>query len=167
MGDTGSRAEGGEGMAGEKQYKSARALQRGLEDYFQSIRRTVEVTENVPTGERDEKGHVIYAPVKVINDKGEVMTRQEYFQPPSVGGACRHLGISRRTWVRYGQDKALGPVIQSAKEEMLRWNEEELLLREGKNVRGIVFNLEMNYYGREEKNESEGGVILLPPVEEE
>ena len=128
-------------MAGEKQYKSARALQRGLDDYFQSIRRTVEVTENVPTGERDEKGHVIYAPVKVINDKGEVMTRQEYFQPPSV--------------------------IQSAKEEMLRWNEEELLLREGKNVRGIVFNLEMNYYGREEKSESEGGVILLPPVEEE
>ena len=50
---------------------------------------------------------------------------------------------------------------------MLRWNEEELLLREGKNVRGIVFNLEMNYYGREEKAESEGGVILLPPVEEE
>ena len=45
--------------------------------------------------------------------------------------------------------------------------EEELLLREGKNVRGIVFNLEMNYYGREEKSESEGGVILLPPVEEE
>ena len=153
-------------MAGERQYKSARALQRGLEDYFQSIRRTVEVTENVPTGERDEKGHVIYAPVKVINDKGEVMTRQEYFQPPSVGGACRHLGISRRTWVRYGQDESLGPVIQSAKEEMLRWNEEELLLREGKNVRGIVFNLEMNYYGREEKSESEGGVILLPPVEE-
>ena len=70
-------------MAGERQYKSARALQRGLDDYFQSIRRTVEVTENVPTGERDEKGHVIYAPVKVINDKGEVMTRQEYFQPPS------------------------------------------------------------------------------------
>ena len=57
-------------------------------------------------------------------------------------------------------------MIQSAKEEMLRWNEEELLLREGKNVRGIVFNLEMNYYGREEKSESEGGVILLPPVEE-
>ena len=113
-------------MAGERQYKSARALQRGLDDYFQSIRRTVEVTENVPTGERDEKGHVIYAPVKVINDKGEVMTRQEYFQPPSVGGACRHLGISRRTWVRYGQDEA-----------------------------------------REEKAESEGGVILLPPVEEE
>ena len=109
---------------------------------------------------------MIYAPVKVINDKGEVMTRQEYFQPPSVGGACRHLGISRRTWVRYGQDESLGPVIQSAKEEMLRWNEEELLLREGKNVRGIVFNLEMNYYGREEKSESEGGVILLPPVEE-
>ena len=40
------------------------------------------------------------------------------------------------------------------------------LQREGKNVRGIVFNLEMNYYGREEKAESEGGVILLPPVEE-
>lgn len=154
-------------MAGERHYRSARALERALEDYFRTIRRTVEVVEMLPTGERDEMGHVVCAPVKVINDKGEVMLRQEYLQPPSVGGACRHLGISRRTWARYGRDADLGGPIERAKEEMLRWNEEQLLLREGKNVRGVVFNLENNYYAREEKDRGESGVILLPPVEEE
>lgn len=154
-------------MAGERHYKSARALERALEDYFLSIRRTVVVTEMVPTGERDEMGHVICVPVEVFNDKGERMTRREYLQPPSVGGACRHLGISRRTWARYGKDETMGAAIERAKEEMLRWNEEQLLLREGKNVRGVVFNLEKNYYGRDEKAGGEGGVVLLPPVTEE
>lgn len=119
--------------------------------------------EKIYTGERDEKGHLIPIPVPVRNRAGEEMRRLEYLIPPTVGGLCRHLGISRDTWAAYcdrEQYPEFSDTTTQARERMRAYLEDELLTREGKNVRGIIFNLQANY-GMSERREIEltGGAL--------
>ena len=46
-------------MARERKFKTSKALRTAAEEYFDSISRTVEVKESVPTGNLDDKGHMI------------------------------------------------------------------------------------------------------------
>lgn len=154
-------------MAGKKQkkepgrprkYKTKKALETAIESYFNSISRTVPVTN---------------LGVKVTNDAGELMHRTEYLRPPSISGMCLYLGIERSTWQNYCNPK-LHPEFQDvtamARVRIEAYLEEELLTRE-KNVQGIIFNLQNNYGWRnkpdkEREDEQEAGVIVLAPVME-
>lgn len=145
-------------MARPKKY-SAKALREAVAQYFDSISRVVPVMEKKDSGERDDKGHVIWQDVPVINSLGEEATVTEYIVPPSVGGLCAHLGIHRSTWNDWcdrGKHPEYNDITTRASEKMQLWLEEQLLTRSGKDVKGIVFNLQNNY-GYSEKKQVELG----------
>lgn len=114
-------------MARERKFKTSKALRAAAEKYLDSISRTVEVTEQVPTGNLDDKGHMIMEEKAVVNDRGEVIRAREYLIPPTVVGLCLHLGIHRSTWARWCDHQA-HPELEEATEwvnSILRlWNEE-------------------------------------------
>lgn len=136
-----------------------RTLGREIDAYFRGITRTVTVQEQVNTGERDAKGHWIYALEDIRNDDGEPVKVRQFVVPPTVGGLCEHLGIHRSTWADYCSGD-LHPefreVTARAREVMQHYLESELLGRDGKNLKGVIFSLQNNY-GMSEKRTVELG----------
>lgn len=139
-------------MAAPRKYKSPKKFDEAVERYFLSITRQVTVTEQKATENRDDKGHVIYEAVPVINSLGEEVRVTEYIVPPSVYGLYTYLGISESTWNNYcdasKHPEFLGTIAR-ARGRMRAWNEMQLLTRSGKDLKGIIFNLENNYGYRE------------------
>ncbi len=146
-------------MANVKRFRTSKALRAAAEEYFDAISRTVEVTEMVPTGEMDNKGHAVLEAKKVCNDRGEVIRTREFLIPPTVVGLCLYLHIHGSTWARWCDHEA-HPELEEATEwvraVMRAWNEEQLLTRGDKGVKGIMFNLQNNY-GYSQKLEVETG----------
>ena len=146
-------------MGRRKKYATAAALRRGIRDYLNGISKIEPVMERYLTGNKDCWGHDEYAWREATNQRGEVVTRRVYHVPPTVTGLLDHLGISRSTWAEYGDRKAspaLWEAVEEAREELRRWREEQLLTRAGKDVRGIIFDLQANY-GMSEKKTVELG----------
>lgn len=145
-----------------KKYKSAKALSEAVERYFQSITRRVKVTELQPTGSKDDKGHEIYERVPVKNALDQEVWVTEYIVPPSMADLYDALGIDKSTWANYSDPEMHPELIEVTArvyERMKAWNEKELLTRSGKDIKGIVFNLENNYGYRERRSvEVTGGV---------
>jgi hypothetical protein len=143
---------------------TAYSLERAVNRYFRSITRQKALTEMVPTGETDEKGHAVLRPEAIINDLGQQVVITEYIIPPSVGDLCDTLRIHRSTWANYC-DPDLHPefreITEATRSRMQAWNERELLTRQGKDVKGIIFNLQQNYDYGGEKHEMElsGGAL--------
>ena len=146
-------------MANVKKFRTSKALRTAAEEYFNSISRTVEVKESVPTGALDDKGHMVMEERVVLNDQGKAIATREFLIPPTVVGLCLYLGIHRATWARWCDHEA-HPELEEATEwvsAVLRaWNEEQLLTRGDKGVKGIMFNLQNNY-GYTQKVEVESG----------
>ncbi len=139
---------------------TAEKLKRAVEKYFRSITRTVVVTEKKPTGLRDDKGHMIFEDVPVINKLGKEVQLEEYIVPPSVGDLALFLGIHRSTWDDYCDPEKhpeFSDTTTHARGRMHAYLERESLTREGKNLKGILFNLENNY-GYRERLEVSGGI---------
>lgn len=144
---------------GRKTIYTPKRLKEGTEKYFRSISRTKPATELLPTGEVDRYGHPILEPKEILNDDGERIMMTEYILPPTVAGLCRYLDITHQTWANYCDEKLHPEFVDAttrARERMRAWNEEQLLTRAGKDVRGIIFNLQNNY-GYHEKREVELG----------
>ena len=144
-------------MAGREGKYTPGKLNAAVERYFKSIGRTVPVTERVPTGELDDKGHMIFRTQNVTNDLDEVMMHREYLIPPTVSGLCQYLGIHRSTWANYCDAEKYPEFFDTttrARGRMRAYLEEQLLTR--KDVRGIIFDLQNNH-GMTEKKEIELG----------
>lgn len=137
-------------MGRSKKY-TARTLKKAVDAYFDSITRDVELTERVDTGRKDSQGHAIFEKKSVTNRLGQPVRVTEYVVPPSVRDLCDFLGVTGATWANYAsRDKCpeLADIAREVYERMKAWNERELVTRAGKNVRGIIFNLQNNYgYG--------------------
>lgn len=131
-------------MGRQKKYKTEKSLRTAVGMYFQSISRTVTLTEKVPTGRKDKYGHMTFKDVPVKNDLGEEIRVVEYLLPPTISALCVALGISRETWHSYSLDEKLSPVCREAKERVEAWLEEQLLSRR-KGLEGVKFNLENNF----------------------
>lgn len=146
-------------MAAPRKY-TEETLRRAVNKYFRGITRRVELTEQVPTGQLDDKGHPLYEARPILNQLGRPVTVTEYVVPPTVADLCEALHVHRSTWDNYC-DKDLYPEFQevttSARERMKAWNEREMLTRPGKDIKGIIFNLQTNYGYGGEKNEIELG----------
>lgn len=144
---------------GRKTIYTPRKLEAEVERYFKSITRTSILTEAKATGVKDEYGHMTYKQVPVLNDNGEQVPKVEWLYPPSVEDLAIFLGITPQTWANYS-NKDLHPeffdTTSRAQGRMRAWNVRELLTREGKDVRGITFNLQNNY-GFTEKREIDLG----------
>ena len=152
-----------------RKYKTNKSLLEAVNGYFTSISRTRVLTEKVIKLRPDEKGqlqtvydkygHEELESVPVKNDLGEPIRVTEFLIPPTVGGLCEHLGISRETWSDYCDSEAhpeFSDTTAYARGRMRGWNETELLVR--KEVKGIIFNLENNY-GYKNRLEVMGGNV--------
>ena len=150
-------------MARPKSY-TPEQLRRAADKYFRSISRRREVTEQVPTGARDENGHAVFVTVPVINQLGKPVRVTEFLEPPTVAGLCEALHIHRSTWALWTDGERypeMAEVTDAIRERLRAWNERELLTRPGKDIRGIVFNLQQNYGWSGEKVQMECGTGAL------
>ena len=156
-------------MGAPKKYTSARALQKAVEAYFDSITREKVLTEMAPTGQLDNYGHVVYESVPVKNRLGQPVTVTEYLLPPSVGDLAQALGIHRSTWYDYC-DREKHPEFSDTTTWALgrihAYLERESLTREGKNLKGVIFNLENNFGYRERMEVQEGIESYLHSLED-
>lgn len=140
-------------MARPKKYTKS-ALKKACQCYFASISRTVTVTESVDSGRRDDKGHIIFTQIPVKNDMGEEIKKTEFLVPPTVGGLCDFLGISRQTWASYCETEEFLDTTTRVRGRLRAYLEQELLTR--KDVKGVIFDLQNNY-GYSDKREIELG----------
>lgn len=135
-------------MGAPKKYDDPAKLEKAVEKYFKSITREVKLTESKPTGQKDKDGHMIYEQVEIINGLGKPVTVTEFIVPPSVFDLCEFLKISESTWNNYcdaqKHPEFLGTTTRT-RGRMRAWNEQQLLTRSGKDLKGIIFNLENNY----------------------
>lgn len=131
---------------------TAKRLREAVEEYFDSISRIAPVLVPEPTGKKDRFGHDEVQMVPAVNRLGQQMNQIEYLIPPSVGGLCEYLGICRDTWAEYCDPNVhpeFSDTTTRARGRMQAWNEQQLLTRSGRDVKGIIFNLENNYGYRE------------------
>lgn len=138
-------------MGKQKKYTSEK-LDRAVKRYFKSISREITVMESKPTGARDDMGHMIYEEVPVVNSLGKEMKTLQYLIPPTVGGLSDYLGIHRDTWNAYCNDPLYSDTTTYARGRMHAYLEREMLTRPGKDLKGIMFNLENNYGYSERMN---------------
>ena len=147
-------------MAGQPKAYTARKLKKAVEEYFASITRQRTLTEKVPTDQLDKYGHPVLQNKTVLNSKGNPVIVTEYVVPPSKGALARFLGIHRSTWDNYHDSKTYPEfqgIVTDADDRILAWNEEQLLTRSGKDIKGIEFNLENNYGYRQKSSVDVGG----------
>ena len=76
-----------------------------VEAYFRSISREKLVMEAYNTGCKDAWGHFVFEWRPVSDLNGVYMREREYVIPPTVGGLCAFLEISRSTWHEYCQEE--------------------------------------------------------------
>lgn len=133
---------------GRRKIYTKNTLRKAVKRYFDSITREVELTEKVPTEEKDDKGHVIFETRKVKNCLEEVVKVTEYLVPPTLEGLCRYLGIHASTWSRWAANeddkyKEFSEIIEDVRDRLLAWRKEQVLIR--KDVKGMIWDLEVNY----------------------
>ena len=141
-------------MGRHKEYKSARALEKAVEDYFATISREETVMEPEDTGELDKYGHPIFRMIPALNGKGEKVYRTVYLIPPSVGGLCEHLGIVMSTWRRYCSDESFREVTERTEDRLKNWYKAEAVARPDKMTKGLLYVYERDH-GAAEKNEAQ------------
>lgn len=142
---------------------TAKTLRQAVENYFAAITRQRIVTEPVPTGRLDNYGHPIFREEPVKNGLGAFVMVTEYLVPPSTGALAIALGIHRSTWVNW-HDKEKYPEFQEivtwADDNILAWKEEQVLTRPGKNLKGIIWDLDNNHgYYRKRSEDAKCGDI--------
>lgn len=135
-------------MGAPKKYTPEK-LKREVRKYFQSITREVTLTEQVATDQRDRNGHVIFETRKVCNALGQEVKVTEYLTPPTVGTLAEFLGIHRDTWHEYCGQPEFSDTTTYALGRIHAYLERELLTRQGKDLKGVLFNLENNFGYRE------------------
>lgn len=134
-------------MGAPKKYDEKK-LAREVRKYFRSISREVILTEKKPTGQKDKMGHMIYEDVEIKNSLGKPMTVIEYLVPPTVGGLSDFLGIHRDTWNDYCNHEKhpeFSDTTTYAQGCIHAYLEREMLTRQGKDLKGVLFNLENNF----------------------
>ena len=148
-------------MGAPRSYDTPEKLEKAIGKYFKSITRMVEATEMVDTGEKDGDGHKIYAPQPIKNSLGKTVMVEQFIVPPTLWDLCQSLGICESTWENYCDPEKhpefLGATMR-ARGRLRAWNQKELLTREGKNLKGIIFNLENNYGYREKHDIQHRGI---------
>lgn len=138
---------------------TAKTLRKAVEDYFAAITRDRIVTEPAPTGRLDGYGHPVFQEQPVKNSLGAFVVVTEYLVPPSVGSLANALGIHRSTWDNW-HDHETYPEFQEtvtwADDKILAWKEEQVLTRPGKELKGILWDLDNNHGYYRKRSEETG-----------
>lgn len=147
-------------MGAPKKY-TPQKLAKEVKRYFASITRVTTATEKYDTGERDKMGHAILAEREVRNSLGEPLQVTQYLVPPTVGDLSAFLGIHRDTWHDYCNHEKhpeFSDTTTYAQGRIHAYLERELLTRPGKDLKGVLFNLENNF-GYKERLEMTNGTV--------
>ncbi len=135
-----------------RKWKTPKQLQMAIQRYINRNSRIRIRTEPVPTGQKDEMGHMIMREEPVLNCDGEQIEYRDWIVPPSVGGLCTDCDMSRDTWAEYANSQKhpdFAEVTSWFRSICQNWLEEQLLTREDKRLKGVIFNLQNNYAYRE------------------
>lgn len=136
-------------------------LKKAVERYFQGISRVITVTEQLPTGQKDEDGHMIFKPVSVKNRLGRVVKTEEWILPPSIADLRHELGITEDEWAALKAAEDTRLICAAAEERVERYLRRELLTRPNKAVKGILVTLQEDFgFGAAEAAAAEGGGSL-------
>lgn len=134
-----------------KKYKSARALERGIERYFDSISYEEPVfVRGEPMTKWDEKqqanvpllddyGHKIYEEKPLLLKDGTRASRTIWIATPSIEAMCLYLGISTTTWASYEKNEEFLGATSRARGRILAYLQERL--DSGKGTNGAKFRL--------------------------
>lgn len=141
---------------GQPKVYTPRTLKKAVDRYFASISRTVQVKEPIETGELDKYGHPVVTYEPVHNSLGEEVYTTEFLIKPSKAGLARFLGIHRSTWDNYHNSEIYPEfqnIVEDAEDRIFAWTHEQLLSRSGKDVKGVVVELEHSWGYKQERNE--------------
>ena len=141
---------------GQPKAYTPRTLEKAVNRYFASISRIVPVKEPIDTGKLDKYGHPVFNYEQVRNSLGELVFTTEYLIKPSIAGLARFLGIHRSTWENYHDADVypeLQEIVEDAEDRIFAWTHEQLLSRNGRDVKGIVVELEHAWGYKQERRE--------------
>ena len=136
---------------------AGKKLREEIEDYFAGISRMRAVTESVPTGEKDKNGRDICEERVALNGRGEVVKTEDWLVPPTIADLLDHVGLTAEDWERFRSDDKLRPVVQAAEMRVERYLRRELLMRPGKDLKGVVLTLQHDFGFDDET--AEGGTL--------
>ena len=137
-----------------RKYKTAAALRKAVDAYWNSISYQEPAMVRTPTGHVDENGRPEYVmKMLTMNEDGSVSmdgtgkpkTVTRFLEPPSAANLCLFLGVSRDTWAGYAKDKAMGPVCEEFRMRHEAYLVGRLEGEKGKSVQGVIFNLKNNF----------------------
>jgi len=129
---------------GRKRIYTPKKLRAAVDAYLGSIRRRVQASEMVPSGEVDRYGRAIQVQRGITAADGQPLMRWEYGEPPSIGGLCERLGVHRNTWRGYAADPAYEDAASALDDAIHAYLERELLERD--KPQGIIFALQNRGY---------------------
>ena len=133
---------------------SGKWLREKVEDYFAGISRMEELEESAPTGEKDKNGREIYEQRTALNGRGEPVLVEKWLIPPSIPDLLDRLGLTAAQWERIKEDERLGEIAVAAEERVERYLRRELLLRPGKDLKGVIMTLQNDFgFGGETEGE--------------
>ena len=136
-------------------------LEKGIQDYFDSITTTYPLFDSVVIG-KDSEGKVIYKEVPRLNNKGEQLYGTTYHEHPSFTGLAIYLDINKDTLTEYGNQADYSVPIKRAKQIIENYLESHLY---GNNVTGIIFNLKNNY-GWKDRQEIDANITVTKGLED-
>ena len=129
-------------MANKLKYAKAADLADAIDAYFDSISAIEDVQRVVFCG-TDENGKKIYTTATVYMRSGEPMQRTVWYTPPTVGGLCLHLGITRKTLGEYARrGGAFALAVERARSVIAAYLEEKISDPDIRNVKGVQLALE-------------------------
>ena len=141
---------------GAKRKFTPRSLEKAVDRYFASIRRTTAATERVETGPKT------FEERPILSDTGEPILCREYVVAPTVWGLCEAMGVTPAEWRRLC-DRQEHPELQDAVQRayglMREWREQSLLTK--KDVRGLIYHLQNHLGGLDEQPGGDAGPLSL------
>lgn len=138
---------------------AGKKLKEEIEDYFADISRMEELEENVPTGEKDKYGREICEQVTALNGKGEPVLVEKWLIPPAIPDLLNRLGLTAAQWEQIKENEKLGAIAVAAEERVERYLRRELLMRPGKDLKGIIMTLQNDFGFGEEVEEEDNGSL--------
>lgn len=129
-------------MAAQRKYKKAELFAEKIDAYFNSICALETVERTVFRG-TDDGGKKIYDVEPVYTIDGEAMRKTVWYTPPTIGGLCLFLGISRKTFGEYAlRGGKYAEAVEDARMKVCAYLEEKISDPEIRNVKGVQLALE-------------------------
>ena len=129
-------------MANRLKYKKAADFEARINEYFENISAEEPVMRTVFEG-TDEEGKKKYRVEPVLKRSGEPLMRKVWYTPPTIGGLCLYLGITRKTLGEYSlRGGSYSEAVSDARSIVAAYLEEKISDPDIRNVKGVQLALQ-------------------------